>query len=466
MNDSPTVTVRHSLDAKGIACVVVEIAVEIRQSGMVLLVVDLSDSSQLTQADVTRLPRLLSPLPRTWGMKVMGFGSAATAAASRWGNITVGDVVDGVVDLGETLLNAAVITNERAAGSFLSPVLNNFLSSVAPETSRLFAIVVTDGKLNDVDPVRIPEQMLMLGLAPEHGTTDQARWREIAPGATLIGRDTERDAIGMVRAAAGCGFYGPCFVVVPKGVYRMRSASDLAGGDAASPSNEKRQLWDFSLRGRLLLEFVGPEFPDHIIVEGADSLTVRIPLPTPSEAAPASIAPAIGSVRGDAPDVHTLALNAAESIALVQRAQELAESRSAWQKKDGMLAIASPGSLLAGHLLDDTGRPRAEGFLLIAETEIEESIDTDSGRLLLISLRRESRLSFSKDVADSFPGPFSVGISWSLHFDNRENRWMLSSANASPAPLSPRGSHTLKVDMRDSRGRSCHVFFSGPFRAP
>ena len=465
MNDLPTVTVRHRIDAKGIACVVVEIAVEIRQSGMVLLVVDLSDSSQLTQADVTRLPRLLSPLPRTWGLKVMGFGNAATAATSRWGTITVGDVVDGVVDLGETLFNAAVITNERAAGSFLSPVLNNFLSSVAPETSRLFAVVVTDGKLNDVDPVRIPERMLMLGLAPEHGTTDQARWREIAPGATLIGRDTERDALGMVRAAAGCGFYGPCFLIVPKGSYRMRSTDDIAGGDT-SPSNEKRQLWDFSLRGRLLLEFVGPEFPDHIIVEGADSLTVRLPVPKPSEADAAPIAPEICSMRGDAPDVHTLVLGAAESIALVRRAQELAESRSAWQKKDGMLAIAPPGSSLAGHLLDDTGRPRADGFLLIAETEIEESIDHDSGRLLLISLRRDSRLSFSSDAAASIPAPFSVGVSWSLHFDNRENRWMLSSANASPAPLSPSGSHTLKVDMRDSRGRSCHVFFSGPFRLP
>lgn len=463
--DAPTVTVLQTVDPKGVPCFTVEVAVEVRQSGSVLLVVDLSDSSQVTAAEIARLPRLLSPLPRTWGVQITGLGDAAFVAASRRGALTIGDVIDGVVNLGDTLFDPAVIARERAAGSFLSPALNRFVSSAAPETTRLFALIVSDGRLADVDPVGLPGQMQVLGLTPDHGHPDVARWNGIVPGATLIGRDTDMDAIGALRSAAGCSFHGPCMVILPDGACRMRAANDAAAA-SQPPTTEKRRPWDFSLRGKLLLEFVGSNVPDHIVIEGADKASVRLALPKPSATRSRSEdAPRRPQTGSDHEVIH-LTLDPADAIAVVKKAHELAEARAPWQGVDGSLAIVRPDSSLAARLVDASQRPRADGFLLIAAGEEDLPTTAESRRVLLVPLTRGCRFEVPSSTDASPLAPCVAAAAWSFHFDNLENRWILGAANAAPAALPPKGSHGLPVDVRDDRGRSCHVFFSGPMWSP
>lgn len=465
MTDEPIVNVRQGIDAKGVATLVVEVKVETRQPGMLLLAIDLSDSSPVTEAEIARLPRLLAPLPRTWPVTITGLGTAAATVAARLNVPTVGDVVEGVIDLRTILLEASVIRRERTAGSFLGQVLDQFLAAADRVDSRLVAIVLTDGRLVDADPVSVPESMRVLGLAPDQGSADSSRWSEIVPGAPLISRDTEQDAIGKLRAAAGCAFYGPCVVVIPNGEYRVRAANDAAPGDFP-PNTERRRPWDFSLKGRLVLEFVGSALPDHLIVEGADGVEFRLPLPKPSEAALAEAAQAQSSESGASLELVNLSLHGDETVSLLRRARELVESRSAWQAPDGTLAIAHQGSVIAAHIVDEAGRPRADFYVLIAHEETGDSVSTDSHPLLLIRLRRDSRIDFSPGTMSQDLTPFSVGTSWSMHFDNLENRWMFASAGAPPAPLPPRGSHSLPADMRNHLGERCVVFFSGFLRTP
>lgn len=463
--DAPIVTVRQGVDAKGAACVVVEVSVEVRRAGRLLLAVDLSDSSPVTEADVARLPRLLAPLPRTWRVSVSGLGTAAAAAAAaRWAAPTVGDVVDGVVDLRKTLFAADVLAGERAAGSFLAPVLERFLAAGEPADARLVAVVLTDGRLVDVDPVRVPEGMRVLGLGPDQGPTDRGRWSEIVPGSSFIDRDTERDAIGRLRAATGCGFHGPCVVVVPDGACRMRAAARSTPDDSP-PTAERRRPWDFALQGPLVLEFVGAAPPDHLVVEGADGLEARLPLPQPAACAAVETDRGPSPEPAAAPDVVEVVLGPDDARALLQRASELAEARTAWQAADGTLAIDPAGGAVASHVIDEAGRPRADSFVLIGRAPADEPGAIDPGALLLIPARRDSRIDFPPAPAAPGGARFSAGARWSLHFDKRENRWMFSSADAPATPLPPRGSHLLPADVRDAAGVSYRVFFSGPLAA-
>lgn len=460
--DEPLVTLRQEVNAKGEASFIVDLTVETRCPGSLLLAVDLSDSSPVTEADVARLPRLLTPLPRNWRVTITGLGTAVAEAASRYVASTVGDVVDGAVDLRSIAFDAAVLSRERTAGSFLSHIVHKFLAAAEPGDARLVAIVLTDGKLVDVDPVCVPEKLRVLGLAPDQGATDRARWSELVPGAPLISRDTERDAIGKLRAAAGCAFHGPCVVEIPKGEYQVRLADGSTTGDTPRVSLS-RWTWDFSLREHLVLEFVGLSPPDHLIVEGTDGVQARVPLPKPSEAGPAKTA------RGQSPeptadsDIISVSLGTDELTDLLQTARELAESRSAWQTPDGELVLAPPGSILASHLFDDNGRPRADFYLLVAREQPAASKSNESGDLLLIPLRRNSQIHFLPGAANPYFSSFAGGTSWSIHFDKLENRWMYAAINASVVPLPPRGSHALPVDMRDAEGRPGRVFFAALF---
>lgn len=463
--DEPIATVRQSADPKGNTGFLVEISVETRAAGVLLLAVDLSDSSTVTEADVARIPRLLTPLPRNWRVTVTGLGTAAAEVASRHDALTVGDVVDGVLDLRSLLFDAAVISRERSAGSFLSHAFDRFLAAVEPAETRLVAVVVTDGKLVDVDPVRIPETMRVLGVAPDQGSVDRSRWSEIVPGAPFIGRDTERDAIGKLRAAAGCAFHGPCVVIIPSGKYHVQAGDDGPGVDAAS-AGELRKPWDFSLRGRLALEFRGSGLPDHITVEGVAGVQARVLLPKPVQEAVTKAS--LGSEPEPLPAFEVLGLTLAteELTNLLRTARELAEARLAWQTSDGTLAIAPPGSMLASCLLDETGRPQADSYLLLAREQVDDSGSTESDNLLLIPLRRDSRICFSPGTTTPPFASFTAGTAWSLHFNKLENRWMFTSTDASHSPLPPRGSHALPVDMRDATGALFQAFFSGVFRMP
>jgi hypothetical protein len=463
--DKPIVTVRQSADPKGNPVFLAELSVETHEAGVLLLVIDLSDSSTVTQADVVRIRRLLTPLPRNWKVAVTGLGTAVAEVASRYDALTVGDVVDGVLDLRALLFDAAVISRERSAGSFLSHTFERFFAAVKSADTRLVAVVVTDGKFVDVDPVRIADTMRVVGLAPEQGSADRLRWSEIVPGGPLIGRDTERDAIGRLRAAAGCAFHGPCVVTIPSGKYHIQAGEDDSGVDAGSVG-EIRKTWDFSLRGRLVLKFRGSERPDHITVEGADGVQARLILPTPDQKAAAKAALGGKPEAFPALEVFGLSLALEELATLLRSARELAGARLAWQAPDGTLAIAPSDSVLASYLLDKTGRPQADAYLLLARELIGDTGSTESDNLLLMPLRHDSRIHYSPDTDTPPFASFTTGTAWSLHFNKLENRWMFTSADSSQSPLPPRGSQALPVDMRDATGASFQVFFSGVFRAP
>ena len=86
---------------------VVEVSAEVSRCGHVLVVVDLSDSSPVANADLSRLRRLLASLPRGWTVAVAGLGGIAPTVPTQGAGFTVGDIVDGVVDLAAAFTAAA-----------------------------------------------------------------------------------------------------------------------------------------------------------------------------------------------------------------------------------------------------------------------------------------------------------------------------------------------------------------------
>ncbi len=99
MMDEPLVAAWRETADDGTIMTVVEVLAEVSQGGHVLVVVDLSDSSPVASADLSRLRRLLASLPRGWAVKLTGLGGTSPSNDVQGDRATVGHVVDGVIDL-------------------------------------------------------------------------------------------------------------------------------------------------------------------------------------------------------------------------------------------------------------------------------------------------------------------------------------------------------------------------------
>lgn len=457
MSDGPEVSVCRCRSASGEAIVLVEIGVEGRQPGALALVIDLSDSSPVAASDLGRLPRLLGSLPRRWAVAITGLGQALSEAASRYEALTVGDLVDGVVDFVGLCLDTTVLSRERAAGSFAASAIRRCLNRFDLAFGHRVVVVVTDAKWADIDPVRLPSEVRVLGVAPEQGTVDQSRWAEIIEGAPFLGRDSGGDTVGRVRAVVGCGFAGPCTITIPRGRYGIRGGD---GTKSIAPVTERSRLtWDFSLQGRLSLEFAGAVFPDFLLIEGSGGLEVRLPLPVPE----ASVEPEVKAVTGGngstSQDVMRIALSREELVECANKVRELAEARQGWRSADGHLAVCGPHSALSRWLVDEHCQSRSDAFVLIVPEHAQRD---EAPEVFLVAVSRESKLHFDGDSGETIP-VFANG-SWCLYFNKLENRWMYSLAGCPPVALAPRGSHSIPVVMSDRERRVCGVFFSGTLR--
>lgn len=436
---------------------VVEVSAEVSRCGHVLVVVDLSDSSPVANADLSRLRRLLASLPRGWTVAVAGLGGIAPTVPTQGAGFTVGDIVDGVVDLAAAFTAANVVNCARAAGSFLAPTLDSFARAAGGATDRaVVGVILTDGRLVDVDPVHLPEGMRLLGLAPDAGGQDRHRWREVVGEHELIGSDG--DPVGALRLLAGCAFHGPCTVTISGGTYRVQAGHD--GESAAGPVSTERHLrWDFSLT-RLRLEFTGAEVPVHLDVAGAGGAIARVAVPQVDGERPPR-----GSMEsaGHEPAVMAVEILLAvdEAREILRRAGELSANHVGWFADDGTPTLVAPGSAMAAHLLDATGRPAADAFLLIGPAESGDG-DEHAGALLVVPVHRAAPTRFAEGVIGPAAKPLTVRQKWSLRFDNLEARWIVTIDRSAAIQLPPRGSHAVPVDVCDCQDRRCVVFFSGP----
>ena len=454
--DEPIASASRNAAADGAEVTLVEVSAEASRGGLVLVVIDLSDSSPVADSDLSRLRRLLAALPRGWAVELAGLGGTSPAGGVRADCTTIGHVVDGVVDLPAVFMDAEVVGRARAAGSFLGPTVEAFAHSAGPMTDRtLIGVVLTDGRLVDVDPVRPPEGMRLVGIAPAAGGHDRHRWREVVGDHQFIGSDG--DPVGALRALAGCAFHGPCTVTIPCGTYRLQAGHD--GTSSAGPTSTERQIrWDFSL-GRLRLEFTG-EVPAHLDVAGAGSATARVTVPTVAGERPA---PGAGEPAGPTATAIAaeLLLTVEEARDILRRAAELSAARAGWFANDGTPTLVAPGSAMAAHLLDAAGQPAADAFLLIGPEDVDDGDGHASG-LLVVPVHRAAPTRFAEGVIGSAAKPLTVRQKWSLHFDNLEARWIVTIDQSAAIQLPPRGSHTVPVDVCDCQEKRWVVFFSGP----
>jgi len=453
--DEPIASAWRNAAADGAGVTLVEVSAEVSRSGLVLAVIDLSDSSPVVDGDLPRLRRLLSSLPRGWTVELAGLSGTLPASGVRGDRVTVGHVVDGVVDLLAVFMDPQVVGRMRAAGSFLGPTVEAFVQSAGPVADQTrVGVVLTDGRLADVDPVRLPGGMRLVGIAPAAGGHDRHRWREVVGDHEFIGSDG--DPVGALRALAGCAFHGPCTVTIPCGTYRVQAGHD-GTSPAGPPSTERQIRWDFSL-GRLRLEFTG-QVPAHLDVAGAGGAAARVVVPTA-----AGEWSALGAAEPAGPTQMAMAaellLAAEEAREILRRAGELSAARASWFADDGTPTLVPPGSAVAVHLLDATGRPAADAFLLIGSAEIDAA-DGGSVALLVVPVRRAAPTTFAVGAIGPEAEPLTVRQTWSVHFDNLEARWIVTIDRSAAIQLPPRGSHAVPVDVCDCRERRCVVFFSG-----
>lgn len=453
--DEPIASAWRNAAADGAGVTLVEVSAEASRGGNVLVVIDLSDSSPVADTDLSRLRRLLASLPRGWAVELAGLSGTSPASGVRGDRATVGHVVDGVVDLQAVFMDTQVVGHTRVAGSFLGPTFEAFARSAGPVADQTrVGVVLTDGRLADVDPVRPPEGMRLVGIAPAAGGHDRHRWREVVGDHEFIGSDG--DPVGAIRALAGCAFHGPCTVTIPCGTYRVQAGHD-GTSPAGPPSTERQIRWDFSL-GRLRLEFTG-EVPAHLDVAGAGGAAARVAVPTAAGEQPALGA---GEPAGPTAAAMTaeLLLAVEEAREILRRARELSAARAGWFAGDGTPTLVAPGSAVAAHLLDAAGRPAADAFLLIGSAEIDAA-DGGSVALILVPLRRAVPTAFAVGAIGPEAEPLTVRQTWSVHFDKLEARWIVTIDQLSAIQLPPRGSHAVPVDVCDCRERRCVVFFSG-----
>lgn len=432
---------------------VVELSVTAVADGAVVILVDLSDSVAVTAHDLRRLQKLLQVIPREWRAF---FGKIGRMSGAGCVGSTVGEIVDGALDLEKLYLNEESVGQGLGSGSFLGAALRSVsLPDIASRHSSTLLLVVTDGRIHDIGRVTLPNGVRCVGLGAG-ALVDRERWHEAVPGSELV-ESSRPDVFAVVRRHAGVVFLGPCTIEVPGVSYRIRSALASTGQRADVVSGPSR--WDFTLgNARIEIPAAAAGSLDQITVRSDVGACVALPL-SRARVSAALRAPELGPVAA----CHVAELPRGAIAALQQAMNELISQRQSWQDSDDRLGIRVPDGVSELVLCPD-GRPRFDAIVVIVP---DEPTDQDPASLptAWLPIKRDEGLELASSLEGVFPAAFTALRSISLMFHRFDARWTIHhAANSRIISLPPRGGCEVDAEVAMLDGRRCRVFFSGPLR--
>jgi hypothetical protein len=395
-------------------------------------------------------------MPRRWPA-VFGAVSGCKLAQSRCAT-TIGEVVDGAFDLEALFLSDTVRRRGRASGSFLQSGWDSIEHVVSrTSASRSLLVVLTDGRLHDIERLMLPEGVACLGLALGAADPSFARWRDVVPTADLH-PPTRADLVAAVRRFAGCGFLGPCIVDVAGRPHRILSPFD---SQCSSEGDFKTDLarWDFSLgAARLEIPMAKSDGLREITIRSDAGLSATVSI---------ECAPPCSKLADGEPErmtvAHSISATCSDAVALIAALREISSRRGSWQDDQGKLAV-SFAELLPDSIVTGEGRPQCDAMLvLIAEEQCQqgEAIST-----LWMPLSRESPV----EIGDCWRALGVEGIekpvdmTLAIAYHRFDARWIVSTPGRANIEIPPRGGSELTLIGKAADGTRILAFFSGEFR--
>ena len=453
--DHPVARSRKEVTTAG-EMLVIDLEIVTASDRLVCVLVDDLDSAALGVQDLRRLRKLLQVMPRRWPA-VFGAVSGCKLAQSHCAT-TIGEVVDGAFDLEALFLSDTVRRRGRASGSFLQSGWDS-LEHVVSRTSasQSLLVVLTDGRLHDIEHLMLPEGVACLGLALGAADPSFARWRDVVPNADLH-QPTRADLVAAVRRFAGCAFLGPCIVDVAGRPHRVMSPFD---SQCSSEGDFKTDLgrWDFSLgTARLEIPLANSDGLREITIRSDAGLSATVSI----DCAPPSSKLADGEPEGMTV-AHSISATRSDAVALIAALREISSRRGSWQDDQGKLAV-SFAELLPDSIVTREGRPQCDAMLvLIAEEQCQqgEAIST-----LWLPLSRESPVEISDCWrafgVEGIEKP--VDMTMAIAYHRFDARWIVSTPGRANIEIPPRGGSELTLIGKAADGTRILAFFSGEFR--
>lgn len=456
MSERPELKAHFESTPTGTSTLSLEISIVGESRGAVAILVDLSDSADITDQDLLRLRRLLQSLPRQWTVILDSLGPALPGCPTT----NVADIVDGVLDLPGLFLRQESLRQQRRTGSFLGPALHRSLDNPCfRDAERQIVLVMTDGHLHDIEPLANSRSWTIVGLGLARGTANAERWHKVVPGAEHLTPE-RTDAGKRVRDLAGIRFCDNCRVDVPGVAFNYRAAHDCSTTPAKELVNGPID-WAFGL-GNLLFEIPladGHPVPTHVTIReegGAEvSLPVNVTGTTPHSPAAGD---AVTPVATHGIDV----VPANQARVLAAHLKDLVERKRGWQDESGSLHGSVTTLPTLASWLDGSGEPSCDGMLLVIPPIPEQ----DGGEIpiLSIALHGNRENIFTAGSVLGSTQAFGCDVTHEFSFHRLDARWVFRVASTPPKYLPPRSSIVIADSSWRCSGDRCEVFFSGPLR--
>ena len=457
MSERPELKARFELTPAGTSMLALEVSIIGESRGAVAILVDLSDSVDVTDQDLLRLRRLLQSLPRQWTVILDSLGPALPDRPTT----NVADIVDGVVDLPGLFLRQDTLRQQRRTGSFLSPALRRSLDNPCfRDAERQIVLVITDGHLHDIEPIVSTGTWTILGLGLARGSANAERWHKVVPGAEHLA-SKRTDAGKLVRDLTGIRFCGSCRVDVPGVAFRYRAAHDCSATTGKELINGPID-WAFGL-GSLLLEIPfadGHPLPTHVTIREEGRTEVSLPVQVPGTARKSPVGDdAVTPVAAHGIDV----VPAAQARVLAAHLKDLVERKRTWQEDSGSLHGSVTTLPTLASWLDGSGRPSCDGLLLVIPPIPEhDGVDIP---ILLIALHGNRENTFVAGTVLGSKQTFDCDINHEFSFHRLDARWVIRGDSIPLKSLPPRSSIVITDSSWRCSGERCEVLFSGPLRA-
>lgn len=486
----PIVKVWPEIDANEVSRI--NINIQSDWLGHLLLVVDLSDSAGFQKPDIEPLLKILKALPHDWQATVMGMGGTVDFGRN---DATVGNLVDPSFELGAVFADPMTIQSERKRGSFLGPALKKFLGSAHANGKMLFALVATDGKLLDIDPIRLPEGVQAIGLALGSDISGRSRWEEVVPGIPLIGRNFGDEVAKKISADISRHSSRSCNLVIPSLDCHLPTGASpeakVSRGDA-----DTTITWDYVKNPCLVVEFPSNQFPGYVEVEPAGTARNRIAIknlhakpskpdepasPTPTVVDAAKAMPVEGQVdnnparfldqNGLGPDeplsTSPTAVQAAKVVmpeervgSILKKARLLSDSAMAGKTNNNKPIKEELNHEIASNLNEDSFESSPDAFLLLINNNIGDS-EKDENEFFISGLQRSAKFDISSGSMILNGHKLLGGKPWSLHFDQQKNGWVLSLDGMAFPRLEELYCQELNVQMKDIEDNEWAFFLIG-----
>ena len=457
MSEYPALKARLEPTPDGATRLALEISIVGESHGAVAVLVDLSDSVDVTPQDFHRLRRLLQALPRSWGVFLDAFGPALADRPTA----TVADIVDGVIDLPGMFLRPDAVRQRRGTGSFLGPAMRRFREQPRFESvERRIAFVLTDGALVDLEPLASGNWGTIIGVGLTRSSFNAERWHQVVPDAECLAPD-RTDAGKVVRELAGTRFSGTCRVDVPGAAFRYRAAHVTPTEPGTDPVKGPID-WVFGL-GNLLIEIpatVGSPFPERVTIREEAGDEVSLPVQViggehgasgPNEASVPAVANGVDVVPGE----HAQSLSAL--------LEDLVTRKLPWQADDGSLPDVVKTLPAVSSWLDGSGHPCCAGLVLVIPPLAASG--SDGIPILAIALSDDRENAFIAGTVLGDQQGFRCETTHELSFHRLDARWVFRCEAASSKSLPPRNSVSIADSCWKYGDEQCRVFFSGPLRS-